>query len=152
MGRVASGWHLDESEEVIMANEIRVLVVDDSTMFREALANFVSHLEGVVVVGRARDGQEAVELAARTRAQVVFMDLMMPRLDGLAATRALKQMEEAPAVIICTTDDDDRLRELVQSAGADVFMHKRDLAIAAEPLVRDLAGLQGGRSQEGGGR
>jgi DNA-binding NarL/FixJ family response regulator len=113
-------------------------------MFREALANFVSHLEGVVVVGRARDGQEALELAGRTRAQVVFMDLMMPRLDGLAATRALKQMEDAPAVIICTTDDDDRLRQLVLDAGADVFMHKRDLAIEAEPLVRGLSA--GGRA------
>jgi DNA-binding NarL/FixJ family response regulator len=134
-----------------MEDKIRVLVVDDSRMFREALANFVSHLEGVVVVGRARDGQEALELASRTRAQVVFMDLMMPRLDGVAATRALKQMDDAPAIIVCTTDDDDRLRQLVLAAGADVFMHKRDLAVAAEPLVRDLGG-RGGRLQSGGQR
>jgi DNA-binding NarL/FixJ family response regulator len=134
-----------------MEDRIRVLVVDDSRMFREALANFVAQLQGVEVVGRARDGQEAVELAARTRAHVVFMDLLMPRLDGLAATRALKQMEDAPAVIVCTTDDDDRLRQLVLDAGADVFMHKRDLAVAAEPLVRDLGGT-GGRAQEGARR
>jgi DNA-binding NarL/FixJ family response regulator len=134
-----------------MRDAIRVLVVDDSTMFREALANFVSHLEGVEVVGRARDGQEAVELAGRTRAHVVFMDLMMPRLDGLAATRALKRMEDAPAVIVCTTDDDDRLRDLVLAAGADVFLHKRDLAVEAEPLVRDLGGPQT-RAQSGGPR
>lgn len=121
-----------------MEDKIRVLIADDSRMFREALANFVAHLAGVAVVGRARDGQEAVELAGRTRAQVVFMDLMMPRLDGVEATRALKQLPDAPAVIICTTDDDERLRQLVLDAGADVFMHKRDLAIEAEPLVRDL--------------
>jgi DNA-binding NarL/FixJ family response regulator len=133
-----------------MENSIRVLVADDSRMFREALANFVAQLEGITVVARARDGQEAVELAGRTRAQVVFMDLMMPRLDGLEATRVLKGMEDPPAVIICSTDDDDRLRQLVLDAGADVFMHKRDLAVAAEPLVRDLGGPM--RAQDGGQR
>jgi DNA-binding NarL/FixJ family response regulator len=123
-----------------VGERIRVLVVDDSALFREALANFVAHLDGMVVVGQARDGQEALELAVRTGAQVIFMDIMMPRLDGVAATRALKQMRPPPAVIVCSTYDDDRLRQQVLEAGADVFVHKRDLSLEAESLVRRLGG------------
>jgi DNA-binding NarL/FixJ family response regulator len=119
---------------------IRVLVVDDSALFREALANFVAHLKGVVVAGRASGGEEALDLAASTEPDVIFMDLMMPGLDGLSATRALKQLAPRSAVIVCTTYDDDRLREAALAAGADVFMHKRDLALDAEGLIRSLAG------------
>jgi DNA-binding NarL/FixJ family response regulator len=133
-----------------VAGQIRVLVVDDSALFREALANFVAHLEGVVVVGRAQDGEEALDLAAKTRAHVIFMDLMMPRLDGVAATRALKQMAHAPAVIVCSTYDDERLRQQVLEAGADEFIHKRDLAMGAEGLVRKLGAR--GAADGGGGR
>jgi DNA-binding NarL/FixJ family response regulator len=118
---------------------IRVLVVDDSALFRESLANFVAHLKGVVVAGRASGGEEALDLAASTEPDVIFMDLMMPGLDGLAATRALKAMSPRPAVIVCTTYDDDRLRDAALEAGADVFMHKRDLAVDAEGLIRTLA-------------
>jgi DNA-binding NarL/FixJ family response regulator len=128
---------------------IRVLVVDDSTLFREALANFVAHLPGVVVVGQARDGEEALVLAVTSGAEVVFMDLMMPRLDGVAATRALKQMLPAPVVIACSTYDDDRLRRQVLEAGADAFVHKRDLALDAEVLMRDLAAGRQARQQGG---
>jgi DNA-binding NarL/FixJ family response regulator len=142
MGRWVESCHLERVMTTRMADRIRVLVVDDSPLFREALANFVAHLDGVVVVGQARDGQEALALAATTRAQVVFMDLKMPRLDGVAATRALKQMLPAPAVIVCSTYDDERLRQQVLEAGADVFVHKRDLATNAEKLVRQLAGAQ----------
>jgi DNA-binding NarL/FixJ family response regulator len=137
MGGCVVGCHL----EIVMngtMERIRVLVVDDSNLFREALANFVAHLEGVELVGRARDGEEAIDLASRTRAQVIFMDLMMPRLDGVAATRALKRLGTPPAIVICTTYDDERLRRSAMDAGADVFMHKRDLAGGAEALVRDL--------------
>jgi DNA-binding NarL/FixJ family response regulator len=125
-----------------MATSIRVLVVDDSALFREALANFVAHLKGVIVAGRASGGEEALGLAASTEPHVIFMDLMMPGLNGLEATRALKQMSPPPAVVICTTYDDDRLRQAALDAGADVFMHKRDLALDAEGLIRNLGGQQ----------
>jgi DNA-binding NarL/FixJ family response regulator len=128
--------------QAMTSRSIRVLVVDDSALFREALANFVAHLKGVVVAGRASGGEEALDLAASTDPHVIFMDLMMPGLDGLAATRALKQMSPPPAVVICSSYDDERLRRLALEAGADVFMHKRDLALDAEGLIRNLAGPQ----------
>jgi DNA-binding NarL/FixJ family response regulator len=138
MGRRVRRWHL----EGMTQRSIRVLVVDDSALFREALANFVADLNGVVVAGRASGGEEALDLAATTEPDVIFMDLAMPGLDGLAATRALKRLSPAPAVIICTTYDDERLRQAALAAGADVFMHKRDLALDAEALIRSLAGQQ----------
>jgi DNA-binding NarL/FixJ family response regulator len=138
MGRWVVEWHLQGMTR-IPRDGIRVLVVDDSAVFREALANFVADLDGVVLAGRAGGGEEALALAARTAPEVVFMDLMMPGLDGLATTRALKEMWPPPAVIICSSYDDDRLRQLALDAGADVFMHKRDLALEAEELIRGLA-------------
>src|SRR5438128_807690 len=112
------------------SRSIRVLVVDDSALFREALANFVAHLKGVVVAGRASGGEEALDLAASTEP------------DGLSATRALKQRSPRSAVIVCTTYDDERLRQAALEAGADVFMHKRDLALDAEGLIRSLSAQQ----------
>jgi NarL family two-component system response regulator LiaR len=146
MGRRVERWHLQAMTR--RSTGIRVLVVDDSTVFREALANFVAELEGVELAGRASGGQEALELAARTAPEVVFMDLMMPGLGGLAATRALKELSPAPAVVICTSYDDERLRRMALEAGADVFMHKRDLALDAEGLIRTLASMdeEGGRA------
>jgi DNA-binding NarL/FixJ family response regulator len=143
MGRRASGWH----PQTMTQRSIRVLVVDDSALFREALANFVAHLKGVVVAGRASGGEEALDLATRTDPDVVFMDLMMPGLGGLAATRVLKQMSPPPAVVICTTYDDERLRQMALEAGADVFMHKRDLVLDAETVIRDLTGPEEMRGQ-----
>ena len=135
MGRRVRGWHL----RTMATRSIRVLVVDDSALFREALANFVAHLKGVVVAGRASGGEEALDLAASTEPDVIFMDLMMPGLDGLSATRAMKLRSPRSAVIVCSTYDDERLRHAALEAGADVFMHKRDLALDAEALIRSLS-------------
>jgi DNA-binding NarL/FixJ family response regulator len=132
-----------------MTDQIRVLVVDDSKLFREALANFFEHLDGVTVVGRAIDGQEALIMAVERQPEIVFIDVMMPRLGGVAATRALKQLAPPPAVVVCSTYDDDRLRDVVLAAGADVFLHKRDLAATAELLVRDLVRPRARRVGEG---
>ena len=127
-----------------MSELIRVLVVDDSKLFREALANFVADLDSMSVVGRARDGQEALDLVLALRPHVVLMDLRMPRLDGIEATRALKRDPAAPAVVVCTTEDDPRLRDAALEAGADSFVLKRDLGVKVEELVRALARPSGG--------
>jgi DNA-binding NarL/FixJ family response regulator len=122
-----------------MSELIRVLVVDDSNLFRDALASFVAELDSMSVVGRARDGQEALELVPKLRPHVVLMDVMMPRLDGIEATRALKAVPGAPAVVVCTTDDDEHLRRAALDAGADSFVLKRNLGTQVEGLVRALA-------------
>jgi DNA-binding NarL/FixJ family response regulator len=77
-----------------MAEAIRVLLVDDHAVVREGLRAFLELQDGIVVVGEAADGEEAVETAGRLRPDVILMDLLMPRLDGVGAMLRLR--EEVP--------------------------------------------------------
>ena len=85
---------------------IRVLIVDDQALFREGLRAVLS-ASGVEVVGEAADGEQAVALASELAPEVVLMDLRMPVLDGVGATRRITALPRAPRVIALTTFDDD---------------------------------------------
>jgi DNA-binding NarL/FixJ family response regulator len=89
-------------------NPIRVLLVDDQALFREALHTLLSVQPGIEVVGEAGNGEEALRLAAQLQPAVVLMDLQMPILDGVAATRRLKAEQAQCQVIVLTTFDDDK--------------------------------------------
>jgi DNA-binding NarL/FixJ family response regulator len=93
---------------------LRVLVVDDQQIVREGLATILDLLADVSVVGTAGDGAEALELVARRRPDVVLMDLHMPVLDGVAATRRIVAEHPSSAVLILTTfaEEDDALEAL----------------------------------------
>jgi DNA-binding NarL/FixJ family response regulator len=86
---------------------IRILLVDDQALFREALRTLLSAQPDLEVVGEAANGEEALVAAARLRPGVVLMDLRMPLLDGVAATRRLQALAPACKVIVLTTFDDD---------------------------------------------
>jgi DNA-binding NarL/FixJ family response regulator len=86
---------------------IRILLVDDQTLFRQALHTLLSVQADFMVVGEAANGEEAVHQAARLKPQVVLMDLRMPVLDGVAATRRLRTETPGARVIVLTTFDDD---------------------------------------------
>jgi DNA-binding NarL/FixJ family response regulator len=86
---------------------IRILLVDDQTLFRQALHTLLSVQPDFVVVGEAANGEDAVHQAARLKPQVVLMDLRMPVLDGVAATRRLRTETPGARVIVLTTFDDD---------------------------------------------
>ena len=86
---------------------VRVILVDDQAMFREGLSTLFSVQPDLKVVGEAANGQEAVELVARLRPDVVLMDLRMPVLDGAAATRRITNHHPECRVIVLTTFDDD---------------------------------------------
>jgi DNA-binding NarL/FixJ family response regulator len=86
---------------------VRVLLVDDQAMFREGLRTLFSVQPDLKVVGEAANGEEAVELTARLRPDVVLMDLRMPVLDGAAATRRIAENHPRCRVIVLTTFDDD---------------------------------------------
>ncbi len=97
-----------------MSVPVRVLVVDDQQIVREGLATVLDLLADVSVVGSAADGAEALELVARRRPDVVLMDLHMPVLDGVGATRRIVAEHPSCAVLILTTfaEDDDALEAL----------------------------------------
>ncbi len=103
---------------------IRVLIVDDHTVVREGLRTFLELQDGIAVVGEASDGEQAVQRAAELAPDVILMDLVMPRLDGIGAMRALRDRSPSSQVIVLTSFlDDDRLMPALQ-AGASGYLLK----------------------------
>ena len=86
---------------------IRLLLVDDQALFRESLGLLLSVQPDLRVVGEAANGEEALQQAAALRPDVALMDLRMPVLDGVAATRRLRTAQPETRVIVLTTFEDD---------------------------------------------
>ena len=103
---------------------IRVFLVDDQAMVRAGFRMLVESQPDLTVVGEAGDGQEAVESLAATRADVVLMDVRMPRLDGVEATRRIGERPDAPRVLVLTTFDLDEHVYAAIRAGAAGFLLK----------------------------
>ena len=103
---------------------VRVLIADDQYLVRAGFRMILESREDLEVVGEAGDGAEAVALAAQLRPDVVLMDVRMPGVDGIAATRELLATEPAPKVIILTTYDLDDALYAALRAGASGFLLK----------------------------
>jgi len=104
--------------------KIRVLIVDDHQVVRQGLRTFLELNDDILVLGEAGDGQEAVDLAARLKPDVVLMDLVMPRLDGISATSRIKSLREGTKVIALTSfTEDDKVFPAIQ-AGASSYLLK----------------------------
>jgi DNA-binding NarL/FixJ family response regulator len=103
---------------------VRVLVADDQRAVREALATVLDAEQGMEVVGQAADGDEAVDLAHRLSPDVVLMDLNMPHVDGVAATRRLAAELPSVKVVVLTTFADDANIIAALEAGAMGFLTK----------------------------
>ena len=87
--------------------EVRVLIVDDQEPFRRAMAAVVAETDGFVVVGSAASGEEALALAAALRPDLVLMDVHLPGIDGIEATRRLTGSPGGPVVVLLSTYDQD---------------------------------------------
>jgi DNA-binding NarL/FixJ family response regulator len=107
-----------------MSDEIRVLIADDQQLVREGLHVLLDLIPDIRVVGEAADGVAAAEQAQRIKPNVVLMDVRMPRLDGVAATRKVREMCPDVQVIILTTFDDDEYVFEGLRAGAAGYLLK----------------------------
>ena len=107
-----------------MSGAVRVLIVDDDALVRAGLTMILSGAPDVDVVGEAADGSEVPAAVAANRPDVVLMDIRMPRVDGLAATEALRARPAAPEVIVLTTFDADEYVLRALRAGASGFLLK----------------------------
>jgi DNA-binding NarL/FixJ family response regulator len=122
---------------------VRVLVVDDQALFREALATLLGARPEVEVVGEAGNGHQALERAAALQPDVVLMDLHMPVLDGIAATRRLTVEQPGVRVLALTTFDDDEDVFAALRAGALGYLLKD---VSSDRLVEAVLSAARGES------
>ena len=107
-----------------LSSTVRVVVIDDDPLVRSALDLMLGGQPDIEVVGEACDGAEGLQLVERTRPDVVLMDVRMPVMSGLAATRALRASEDPPAILVLTTFDADEYVVEAVAAGANGFLLK----------------------------
>ncbi|WP_214317614.1 response regulator [Nonomuraea sediminis] len=124
-----------------MASVIRVLLVDDDALVRAGLSMMLDGAGDISIVGEAADGQEAITAADAHAPDVVLMDLRMPRVDGITATRRLRDRAHPPDVIVLTTFDTDENILYALRAGASGFLLKdTPPAQIVEAVTRVAAG------------
>jgi NarL family two-component system response regulator LiaR len=120
-----------------------VLVVDDHTVVREGLRGFLDLQDGIEVVGEAADGDEALAAAERLRPDVVLMDLVMPRLDGVAAMRALRErLPQARVIVLTSFLDDDKLLPALRAGAAGYLLKNSE----PQELARAVRAAQVGEA------
>ena len=118
---------------------IRVVVVDDGPSFRKAATAFLATQPHVDVVGAFESGLEAIEAAALLSPDLILMDLHMPGMTGLNATRAIKRFNATVKVVAVTLYDRDWHRSAALDAGADGFISKASFTEACPPILAALA-------------
>ena len=121
--------------------KLRILIADDHELVRRGLAALLQAHEGWEICAEAKDGREAVEKARQLKPEVVILDVGMPNLNGLAATRQLMQQDSEVKVIVLTITDSDQVIREALDAGARGFVLKsdaaRDLVTAVEAVQRN---------------
>ena len=118
---------------------IRLVVIDDDDLVRSGLAAILDVEPDIEVVGQGADGVDVPALVARSRPEVVLMDVRMPRIDGIAATARLTERPDAPAVVVITTfESDDAVHDALM-AGARGFVLKRARPEELLAAVRTVA-------------
>jgi NarL family two-component system response regulator LiaR len=126
------------------AEKIRVLIVDDHRVVRQGLRTFLELQEDILVVGEAEDGQTAIELVAKLYPNIVLMDLVMPRLDGISATRQVKSLNTDVKVIALTSfTEDDKVFPAIQ-AGASSYLLKD---VSPDDLVEAIRAAHRGEAR-----
>ncbi len=126
-----------------VSQTIQVLLVDDHNVVRSGLATFLRAYEDMELVGEAKNGLEAIKLCHQKQPDVILMDLMMPEMDGIAATRAILADYPEIKIIAMTSFEDEQLVQGVLAAGAISYLIKN---VTSEELAKAIREAVSGRS------
>ena len=118
---------------------IRVLIADDHRLFAEALEAILATDKRIDIVGHAGDGREAVELAARSRPDVILMDISMPVMDGVEATREIVGRDGAPSILMLTGSNARADVDRARKAGAVGYVTKDRIAAELIDAIIEIA-------------
>jgi two-component system response regulator DegU len=118
---------------------LRILVADDFVLFRESLYSLFQEHKSLTIVGEAADGEAAIEMAFRLTPHVIIMDVKMPRISGVEATRKIKRFLPRVHVIGVSTRDDIFIKESMKAAGSSHFVTK-DCAHILPDVISSITG------------
>ena len=130
---------MDASRTSRAGESLRILVVDDFAPFRESLYSFFLDHKSLTIVGEAADGEAAIEMAFRLAPHVIIMDVKMPRISGVEATRRIKRFLPGVHVIGVSTQDDTFIKESMKAVGSSHFVTKD----CVHPLPHVIATITG---------
>ena len=122
---------------------ITVVIADDHTLVREGTKQLLDEHPGLSVVGEAADGQEAVEVVTRLKPDVVLMDIAMPGMNGIEATKRIKETTPSTSVLVLTAYDDEQYIYALLDAGAAGYLLKN---VSGEELARSIYAVAEGES------
>lgn len=125
------------------SKRIRVMLVDDHTMVRRGLATFLKVYDDMQLAGEAESGEDAIRLCAEVQPDVILMDLVLPKMDGAAATRAIRQQSPHVQVLALTSFKEGELIKNVLEAGAIGYLLKD---VTADDLARAIRAAHAGRA------
>jgi DNA-binding NarL/FixJ family response regulator len=119
---------------------IRALLVDDNLEFLEATADFLSGRPGLEVLGWTVSAAEAIDIVRKVDVDLVLMDIAMPGMSGLEATRRIKDRAAPPKVVMLSLHDGSEYRDAARAAGADAFVAKSEMSSRLLPALDSLFG------------
>lgn len=124
-------------------NKIKVIIADDHVLFREGTRKLIEQEQDIEVVGEANDGEEAVELVTKLRPHIALIDIAMPKVNGIEATRQIKARHPATAVLVLTAYDNDQYILALLEAGAAGYLLKN---VSGKELVNAIRAVYAGEA------
>jgi DNA-binding NarL/FixJ family response regulator len=130
---------MDAVETFHVGDPLRILVVDDFRPFRESVCSLFLRYEALTVVGEAADGQAAIEMADRLAPHVIIMDVKMPLMGGVEATRRIKNVFPGIHIIAISAYEDTFLKASMRAVGSSIFITK-DWAHTLPDIIATITG------------